>query len=152
MFTREGSERSYRRLNPDWGAAEVEKALQWLDQRRENMLQALLPAPGGRLVALHNNARGYSIETEVPISDQLSLPRRKESAHEFFLCTSAKDFDVLCQSPYNVVLQSTGKGEEDGSLSRLCARRGIRYVNLEVALGKTVEQREMLEWAEKHLP
>ena len=35
-----------------------------------------------------------------------------------------------------VVLQSGLKGEEDGSLSRTCARLGVRYVNLEVGAGK----------------
>ena len=71
--------------------------------------------------------------------------------HEFFLCTDARDFAVLKTSPYNVVLQANGPKDDDGSLSRLAAKRGFRYVNLEATLGQTEKQREMLNWLEWNL-
>jgi hypothetical protein len=71
--------------------------------------------------------------------------------HEFFLATDPADFEKLAQSPFNVVLQNTAPKDDDGSLSRLAARMGIRYVNLECALGKIERQRELLGWLEKYL-
>jgi hypothetical protein len=48
-------------------------------------------------------------------------------------------------------LQNTAPKEDDGSLSRLAAKLGIRYINLECGLGKVDRQREMLGWLEKEL-
>ena len=151
MFTRIGAERSYRRLNPAWTDAQVQQALAWLDQRREKMLGRLLPARGALLIALHNNSRGYSVKSELEISEQVSLPRGAAQPHNFFLCTEQSDFDKLCQTPYNVVLQRGTLGPDDGSLSRLCAARGLRYVNLEVEIGNLAMQTEMLQAAERLL-
>lgn len=150
MFTREGAERNLRALNPTWTAAQVDAALDLLDRGRERLLKEILPRPGALLIAVHNNAQGYSVREEIPISDKTSLPRA-EDPHEFFLCTQPPDFAKLSASPYNVVLQNQPKGQEDGSLSRLTARRGLRYVNLECGVGKLALQTEMLEWAEKNL-
>ncbi|HEY3444452.1 MAG TPA: hypothetical protein VGK29_27120 [Paludibaculum sp.] len=151
MFTREGAEKSYRRLNPKWGPAEIEKALNWLDEERPRLLARLLPRKGGLLVSVHNNSEGYSVEDELAISDRTHLPRRDEP-HQFFLATAESDFKKLAQGRYNVVLQSGRKGEEDGSLSRTCSRLGVRYVNLEVGAGKLAVQIEMLGFLEKALP
>jgi hypothetical protein len=49
-------------------------------------------------------------------------------------------------------LQNAAPKEDDGSLSRLAARRGARYVNIEVRLGESAAQREMLMWVEQNLP
>lgn len=151
MFTREGAERSYRRLNPAWGPAELTKALDWLDTERPKLLAALLPAKGGLLVAVHNNGAGYSVQDEIPISDRTHLARPEEP-HEFFLASDAHDYEQLARGGYNVLWQSGLKGEEDGSLSRTCARLGVRYVNLEVGAGKLAMQTEMLEFLERALP
>jgi hypothetical protein len=101
-------------------------------------------------IALHNNSSGYSVASEAPISDQVSL-REPANPHAFFLCTDPRDFEVLKTSPYNVVLQQHGPKQDDGSLSRLAAARGFRYVNLEVAAGQTDRQWEMLNWLERSL-
>ncbi len=63
----------------------------------------------------------------------------------------AEDFGRLALSPYNVVFQQLRPTADDGSLSRLAARRGVRYVNLEVHLGNAARQKEMLEYAVAHL-
>jgi hypothetical protein len=49
------------------------------------------------------------------------------------------------------VLQKAAPKEDDGSLSRLAAARGVRYVNLEVGLGHAGRQKEMLDWIEWNL-
>jgi hypothetical protein len=128
----------------------VGRALDVLDRGREKLVRAITPPRGGLLVALHNNSEGYSVNDEVPISDRTSM-RQPGQPHAFFLCTDPADFEVLRTSPYNVVLQQHGPKEDDGSFSRLAAARGIRYVNLEVGLGQTERQREMLDWLEGNL-
>lgn len=151
MFSREGAERNLRALQPNVPEARLGAVLDWLDEERPQLTASLMPPAGGLLVTLHNNMAGYSVETEIPISDSVWLPRRGER-HEFFLATSQKDFDILWGSPYNAVLQRDAPTDDDGSLSRLCAARGVRYVTIEAYLGRAVEQREMLAWLELNLP
>lgn len=147
MWSREGAEASLRRLNP---AASIDSALARVEQGRARLLGQILPPAGGILIALHNNARGYSVNAELEISEQKSI-KMPASPHEFFLATGPGDYATLAASPYNVVLQQNPPGPDDGSMSRLCAKRGIRYVNLECALGNAKAQTEMIEWAEAHL-
>jgi hypothetical protein len=151
MFSRAGAEASLRRLNPRWTPAQVSAALDALDRARPKFLQALLPPRGARLVAVHNNSEGYSVRDETSISDRVSL-KEPDVPRAFFLCTDPADFELMAASPYNVVLQQKAPPDDDGSLSRLAAGRGIRYVNLEVALGDAARQKEMLQWLERHLP
>lgn len=150
MFSREGAEKSLRALNPGWSEAQIENGALALEKDRHKFLKALRPPSGGRIVALHNNSNGYSVESEVAISDKTALNDAK-NPHEFFLATDPKDFEVLATSPFNVVLQSTAPKDDDGSLSRLAARLGIRYINLECGLGKIERQRELLGWLEQRL-
>ena len=151
MFSREGAEKNLRSLNPDWSPEKIESALNTLDRGRPNLLQHLFPPPGGRLVALHNNSDSYSVKDEIPISDETSI-RQPDNPHAFFLCTNPQDYAALAKSPYNVVWQWRAPKEDDGSLSRLSALRGVRYINLEVHLGEAERQKEMLDWMEKALP
>ena len=150
MFSREGAEKSVRRLNPEWNQERIDGVLDLLDRGREEMLRHLLPPPDGRLVALHNNSEGYSMKDEVAISDDVSLGQ-PDHPHEFFLCTNQDDFATMAKSPYNVLWQWRAPKEDDGSLSRLAAKRGVRYINLEVALGAREKQVEMMAWLEKNL-
>ena len=151
MFSRVGAEANLRLLNPGVAADRVQSALDVLDGGREKLVRALTPPKGGATIALHNNGPGYSVADETPISDQASL-REPGNPHAFFLCTDARDFAVLKTSPYNAVLQQHGPKQDDGSLSRLAAARGFRYVNLEVAAGQAERQREMLSWLEWFVP
>lgn len=150
MFSRVGAEANLKRLNPELTPDRLQAALRTLDHGRERLVRTLLPPAGGLLVALHNNSEGYSVKDEVEISDETSL-REPGNPHNFFLCTDPKDFAVLKTSPYNVVLQQRAPKEDDGSLSRLAAARGVRYVNLEVGLGHRDRQQEMLRWLEWNL-
>ena len=147
MFSRAGAEVNLMQLNPSWAPQRVQAALTVLDRGREKLVRALLPPPGGLLVALHNNSEGYSVADEEPISDAGSI-REPDRPHSFFLCTDPRDFAVLATSPYNVVLQQKGPKQDDGSLSRLAAARGVRYINVETSLGSRDRQQDMMAWLE----
>jgi len=151
MFSRAGAEANLKTLNPGWTPQQLQSALTELDRGREHLLKALLPRDGGLLTALHNNSEQYSVTDEIPISDSTSI-REPANPHAFFLCTDPSDFALLSQSGYNVVLQQKKPEEDDGSLSRIAAHRGLRYVNIEVRMGNSDRQAEMLRWMDWTLP
>lgn len=148
MFSRTGAEKSIRSLNPGVTEDRLQTALDYLDRERGKALRRLAPPKGSRLFALHNN-RDYSVQDEIAASDATSI-KEPGTPRNFFLCTDARDFEVLKKSPYNVVLQSK-PDPDDGSLSRLAARVGFRYVNLECAIGDYEGQMERLRWLEDRL-
>jgi hypothetical protein len=150
MFSNEGAGANLRRLNPQWSEAQVANGILALEHDRHKFVKAIRPPNGGRIVALHNNSRGYSVKDEVSLIDSTSL-HDEANPHEFFLCTTHQDFQNLSSGPYNVVLQYSPPHRDDGSLSRLSARLGIRYVNLEVGAGKLEKQQEMLAFLESKL-
>lgn len=149
MFSQIGAEKSISGLNPGLDAEKRDRALRFLDKDREKLLRRLTPGNGSRLFALHNN-RDYSVNDELQASDRTSL-RQPERPREFFLCTDAGDFEILSKSPFNVVLQSKSE-PDDGSLSRLAARRRFRYINLECGIGSYEDQMERVRWVEDRLP
>jgi hypothetical protein len=151
IFSRIGAEASLKSLNPNWNPGQVATALGILDHGREHLVRALFPPDQGLLTALHNNSPDYSVTDEVPLSDRTSL-REPGNPHAFFLCTDPGDFAILSKSSYNVVLQHDKPQQDDGSLSRLAAQRGVRYLNLEVRLGDEARQLEMLRYANSNLP
>ncbi len=145
MFSRPGAEADLKKLNPEWTAAQVKAALDLLDRGRGKLLRTLLPPKGGLLVALHNNTGDYSVANEEPASDRGVIPQ-PDQPHAFYLCTDPADYQKLLQSGRNTLLQQ--HGPEDGSLSRLCATRGVRYVNIETARGDLGTQEDRLDWLE----
>jgi hypothetical protein len=149
MFSRVGAERSLRTLNPDADPDKLRTVLDFLDKHREDLLKRLVPPQGSRLFALHNN-REYSVQDEIAASDETSI-KQPATPRSFFLCTNPSDYARLKQSPFNVVLQ-TKPEPDDGSLSRLAARRGFRYINLECAIGDYDGQMERVRWLEANLP
>lgn len=151
MFSREGAAANLKMLNPGWRSEQVAAVLNRLDRERERFVRSILPPSGGLLIAMHNNRRGYSVKDEVPLSDRVSL-NDPEHPNNFMLATDASDFERLARSPFNVVLQNVAPKTDDGSLSRLMAKRGVRYVNIEAYAGESERQREMLDWVEKNLP
>ncbi len=151
MFTSVGLERNLKRLNPKSTPEERKRVLDIVGRDREKLLKALTPPANGLLTVVHNNSKGYSVTDEVNISNDVSLAA-PAAPNDFLLCTDPKDFALLRKSPFNVVLQSDPKGEEDGSFSRLAAARKIRYVNIEAYKGRVESQRAMLEWLEHNLP
>jgi hypothetical protein len=149
LFSRAGAEFSIRGLNTDIDVERLIEVLDYLDDERGKLLHHLLPPRDGRLFALHNN-RDYSVQDELAASNRTSI-KQPALPRNFFLCTDPRDYETLQQSPYNVVLQ-TDPEPDDGSLSRLCARRGIRYINLECAIGEYDAQMERVQWLDQHLP
>ena len=151
MFSRAGAEKNLMSLNPDWPPDQLQHALDALDRGRKAFLKHVLPPDGGLLIAMHNNGPGYSVNDETAISDRVAL-NDSDHPHDFCLASSPADFEIISKSPFNVVLQATPGGEDDGSLSREAARRGKRYVNIEAALGNFDKQMLMLEWLARELP
>jgi len=150
LFSRVGAQKSLHDQNAGLAPDRMEAVLRYLDEHREDLVRHLEPREGDLLFALHNN-REYSVTEEIPQSDQTSI-RQPNRPREFFLCTDPRDFALLRQSPYNVVLQNKKPTVDDGSLSRLAAKRGFRYVNLECAIGAKEAQVERVNWLEKNLP
>jgi hypothetical protein len=150
MFSNEGAEANLRRLNPRWHDGQVSSAVTFLGEHRHELVNRLLPPPGGLLIALHNNQRGYTIKDEIEISDEVAL-NDPDHPEDFGLCVDPADFAKLRTGRYNFVLQARPKGREDGSLSRLASRLGIRYLNLEARLGNVEKQRSLLNWVEEVL-
>jgi hypothetical protein len=151
MFSREGAERSLRRLNPGWPESTLYNALLALEKDRLKLVKALIPPDDGLLVAMHNNSAGYSIKDEIPISDRHAL-NDPQNPRDFLLATAEADYDRIAKSPFNVVLQRNPPPPDDGSLSRLCNKYGIRYVNIEAALGNFQKQKQMLQFLDTNLP
>jgi hypothetical protein len=149
LFSRAGADFSIRGLNPGVDVERLIDVLDYLDGERGKLLKHLIPGKGSRLFALHNN-RDYSVRDELAASNDTSI-KQPAQPRNFFLCTDPKDFGILRQSPYNVVLQ-TEADPDDGSLSRLAARRGFRYINLECAIGEYDAQMERVKWLDEHLP
>jgi hypothetical protein len=149
MFSRVGAGKSIQNLNPGLAPEKAAAVLAFLARRREKLLKDLIPAKGSRLFALHNN-RDYSVQDELAASDRTSIGQ-PDAPRNFFLCTNPSDYEVLKQSPFNVVLQTKAE-PDDGSLSRLAARRGFRYINLECALGDYEGQLQRVRWLEDRLP
>ena len=149
MFSRVGAEKSLRKLNDGWGDGKIKAALDRLDHDRKGFVEAIFPPVGSLLIALHNNSANYSVNDELPLSDAVAL-NNKDNPHEFILCTVQSDFDTLAGLAHNVVLQNKPK-EDDGSLSRLAAAKGVRYINIEARMGNAEGQRLMLEAVERSL-
>jgi hypothetical protein len=121
-----------------------------LAEDRGEFITRLTPPGNGLLVAMHNNGPGYSVHSEVGISDAVAL-NDEANPREFMLATNEEDFRKLAAGAFNVVLQKTVR-VDDGSFSVIANLRGIRYVNIEASLGKKAEQRAMLEYLESVLP
>jgi hypothetical protein len=151
MFSRAGAEWNLKTLNPAWSPRQIKSVLDELDHGRDRFLRRILPDSGALIVALHNNGPNYSVKDETPISNGVAL-NDAGRPDEFMLCSTAADFSILANSPFNALLQDRPQGEDDGSLSRLCATRGIRYVNIEAAHGNREGQKRMLDWLELALP
>lgn len=149
MFSRAGAASDLIRCNPQWTPEYLTTQLNLLDEIREPFLKVLLPPPGGLLVAVHNNYQGYSLENE---RDRCQAQAVKPGVdpRDFFLCVAEEDFAALQNSPYNVILQAAN-AEDDGSLSCLAVRRGVRYVNCEVSLENLAGQQAMLAYLDEHL-
>jgi hypothetical protein len=150
MFSNEGAEYNLQKLNPNWTTTQVLNGVTYLGNHRHELVNRLIPPSGGLILATHNNQRGYNVLAEVPISDDVAL-NDPDHPEDFGLIVDPADFARARKGPYNMVLQANPKGREDGSLSRLASRMGIRYVNLEAGIGNVAKQTAMVNWLEETL-
>ena len=121
-----------------------------LNKERDRFLTKLDIPNDGILIALHNNSRGYSIDSELSKAANYSI-KSDQNRHDFFLCTDKRDFELLALSPFNVVFQKNQHKDDDGSLSRFMERKGYRYINIEVRLGWLSQQKRMLKYLENNI-
>ena len=150
IFSRNGSYHALRKFKPGWAPGTLKKALDEIDDEREDFLNILMPAKDGLLISLHNNFRGYNVYKEKNKSQKTSI-KANENPRDFMICTNAKDFEKLASGPYNVVLQNVLPENDDGSLSWEALRRNIRYLNIETRLGYLSKQKKMLKYIEETL-
>jgi hypothetical protein len=150
MFSRAGAEASLRSLNPGWNQGQVTAALDLLDRQREKLLDALIPPDRGLLIALGSGGTPSATDSAATAARH-SLPQ-PDTPQAFYLCTDPADYQALAASPYNVVLSRNIVARDDGSLERRAAARNVRFLNIDTRPGDAAAQRDMLAWAESHLP
>ena len=151
IFSTKGTKKTLLKYHPEVSKNKKNAIVEELDKEREKFLEELLSPEGSLVVALHNNFRGYSIDSEIENAITYSV-KPGQRRQDFFLCTDRADYDILSKSPFNVVLQSNDDELDDGSLSRFMGRKGVRYVNIEVKLGWLSQQKKMLKYLENSLP
>ncbi|MGO9229480.1 MAG: hypothetical protein ACLQKA_09765 [Bryobacteraceae bacterium] len=151
MFSRAGAEASLRGWNPAWKDSQIAAALDLLDSQREKLLDAFFPPDRGLLIGLCGGAGAPSVKDWAATAGQRSL-RQLEQDQAFYLCTDPADYQALAASPYNVVLARDVRSRDDGSLERRAAVRNVRFLDIETRPGDAAAQRDMLAWADSHLP
>lgn len=150
IFSRNGSYHALKKFKPGWQRGALKQALDEIDSVRTSFLDILMPGGNGRLIAVHNNFRGYNVKNEEKRSQRTSI-KPGQNPRDFIICTNEKDFEKLSTGPYNVVLQSEIPEKDDGSLSWEALRRNVRYLNVETRLGYLTKQKKMLRFIETTL-
>lgn len=151
VFTTEGTRKTLHKYHPEAPREKREEIVDLLKEGRKSFIKELFPPESGLLVAVHNNSRGYSLDSELDGADDFSV-KPDQDRRDFFLCTDRGDYEILSRSPFNAVLQMNGVTKYHGSLSEPMGKLGKRYVNVEVRLGRLSQQQSMLDYVEKHLP
>ena len=105
LFSRYGSMKALRKFKPNWKPEKLNQLLDELDRARKLFLVNIFPSKGGIIVALHNNFRGYNVHSELYKSQSNSI-KKGQNPRDFIICTDAKDYQILKNGPYNVVLQN----------------------------------------------
>ena len=150
IFSSLGAKANIQKYNPRWTKKEKEDRLLTINQDRKIFFKNIFPKNGELLIALHNNYKGYNINKELGRSDAKSI-KKDQNPRDFFICTNRSDFEILSQSPFNVVLQEKSPKKDDGSLSWAALINDIRYINIETRLGWLSQQKRMLNYIEKNL-
>ena len=150
IFSRNGSYHALKKFKPGWQRGALKQALDEIDSVRTSFLDILMPGGNGRLIAVHNNFRGYNVNREKDRSQRVSI-KPDQNPRDFIICTDNSDFEILSSGPYNVVLQNEFPEKDDGSLSWEALRRNVRYLNIETRLGYLTQQKKMLAFIENSL-
>ncbi len=110
------------------------------------------------IVALHNNRdKGFSVESYIAdsvlrVSVDSIFINPDEDPDDFYFVNDPVHFSFIKEYGFNVVLQSSGILEDDGSLSVWCSHHNMPYINIETELGKYEKQLQMLEMIRSLLP
>ena len=152
IFTNDGVKKSLIKLNKNISKLDINKTIELINNDRDSFFESISPPEGGLLIALHNNIREYSIDNEIPLSTAVSLKNMDHpDHHNFFICTNKEDYNLLKESPFNVVLQDKQIENDDGSLSWYALRKKIRFINIETRLGYLSTQSKMLKYVNENL-
>ncbi|GIV61173.1 MAG: hypothetical protein KatS3mg044_0039 [Rhodothermaceae bacterium] len=145
MFTPAGIEATLRRFGAFSPAAAAEV---------ERLAEAVLERAGldtlSLVVALHNNTdANYSAASYLPGGSEDGNAAEVflvegSDPDDFFFVTERSFFEAIRAAGFNVVLQDNARATDDGSLSVLCGRRSISYVNVEAEHGHRSVQERML--------
>lgn len=145
IFTPNGLDSTLaRQSRPSRAAADVVSAF------ADSLLEIIGLSELSTVVAVHNNTEnGYSA---LQYADAGPLAADAHSVHlsegadadDFFFVTSPEVYQDLRAADFNVVMQDNEGVTDDGSLSVLCGRLGIPYVNAEAQHGHLEEQVRML--------
>ena len=150
LFSNIGARKALKNFKADWIKSELDELLTELKISRKNFLDSIFPSEGGLLIALHNNFRGYNVNSELKKSQLFSI-KKNENPRDFIICTNDVDYEKLKNGPYNIVLQNVMNNNNDGSLSWAAIQKGVRYINIETRLGWLSMQRKMLNFVEEKL-
>ena len=152
IFTNNGIKKNLIKLNKNISKLDLNNTIELINKGRDEFFERISPPEGGLLIALHNNIREYSIENEIPLSTEVSLKNNNHpDHHNFFICTNRGDYNLLKESPFNVVLQDKQIENDDGSLSWFALRKNIRFINIETRLGYLSTQSKMLKYINENL-
>ncbi|KTC78264.1 protein tyrosine phosphatase [Legionella brunensis] len=102
--------------------------------------------PSGKVIAVHNNNRSYSLKEYLPrhslAADAKALNYVPQSNYRnFYFVTQRQDFNRLKNLHFNVALQAN-KATDDGSLSYYLGNKV--YINIEAAYDALKQQLKML--------
>ena len=150
IFSRKGAYHALRKFKPNWQSGALKRALDRIDNERDAFLEILMPSKDGVLISVHNNFRGYNVNSEKDKSQRVAI-KPDQNPRDFIICTNSDDFEALSSGPYNIVLQNTFPEKDDGSLSWEALRRGVRYLNIETRLGFLTQQKKMMSFVQNTL-
>lgn len=151
IFSTRGIKKTLHKYHPKSPSKKRAEIVGKVERGRKSFLQELSQDDEGLVVAVHNNSRGFSMDSVLGHATDSSV-KSDQSRRDFYICTNESDYEVLSKSPYNAVLLKNGSEEYDGSLSSLMAKKEHRFVNVEVRLGWLSQQRKMLKYIEAYLP
>lgn len=104
------------------------------------------------VATVHNNsderysARSYTDDGPYASDARFVHIAAGSDADDFFFVTTQELYDDLRAAGFNVVMQDNALVTDDGSLSVLCGKLDIPYVNAEAQQGHLEEQQKMLAY------
>ena len=120
---------------------------------RDSLLSIIRPDGRSLVIALHNNTnQQYSFKSYMPGEEyedeaQAVYKGCVRDKDDFYFVTDPDIMHRLIPGQYHVILQANDVATDDGSLSVLCGRLSIPYINVEAQHGHFWRQLRMLLFA-----